>query len=81
MQICDFITHTGRIRRATSKLKEEWEECMESWNDTTSRQFQEKYLDPLLPEITLTLTAVQAMSAQLQRAVAECEDPDTVEHW
>lgn len=76
MQICDFISHTGRIRRATSKLKEEWQECLDSWNDNTSRQFQEKYLDPLLPEITLTLTAVQAMSSQLQRAIAECDDPD-----
>jgi uncharacterized protein YukE len=76
MEACDFISHTGRLRRATSKLKEQWQETLESWNDGTSRQFQDNYLEPLLPEISLTLAAVQNMSAQLQRAAAECADPD-----
>lgn len=81
MQIYDFITHSGRIRRSTSKLKEQWQETLESWSDSTSRQFQEEYLEPLLPEITLTLTAVQAMAEQIDRAIKDCEDPDRVEPY
>jgi uncharacterized protein YukE len=81
MHVCDFVSHSGRIRRATAELKERWQETLEAWNDETSRQFQEKYLEPLLPEVTLTLTAIQSALEQIHRAAVECEDPDRGEEY
>ncbi|MFP6678442.1 MAG: hypothetical protein VB878_25360 [Pirellulaceae bacterium] len=76
MQICDFLSHAGRIRRATTKLKEQWQETLDSWNDNTSRQFQQTYLDPLLPEVTAALAVIQSITEQIHRAERDCQDPD-----
>jgi uncharacterized protein YukE len=79
MQVCDFVSHAGQIRRATSKLKEQWQETLDSWSDNTSRRFQETYLDPLLPEVTAALAVIQSMTEQIQRAQRDCQDPDRMD--
>lgn len=51
-----------RLKRATSKLQDQWSETKVGWNDETARQFESQYLEPILPELRLLLAA----SAELE---------------
>ncbi len=74
MRICDLVTGMGRLRRASAQLRERWADTKQYWNDETARQFEERYLVPLDPKLTLTLAAVGRLAEVLEQAERDCED-------
>ncbi len=76
MRICDL--HTGRIRlsRAVKDLREQWRETKDYWNDENSRQFERTHLEPLAPQITLMLAALNRLNEVLEQAERDCSDDD-----
>jgi hypothetical protein len=78
MRICDLNTGAIRLTRSAKKLRERWLDAKEHWNDQNSRDFAENHLEPLTPEITLTLAAVQRLAEVLAQAERECSE-ETVE--
>lgn len=74
MRVCDLTTSTGRLHRSMSELKDKWIEAKSHWDDATSREFAEKYLDPLPPQLTLTLSAIQRLAELIEQAERACED-------
>ena len=74
MKICDLQSGAGRVKRATRMLKEKGENTKEHWNDQTSCEFEEKYLRPLFPEVTMALTSVYRLNELLEQAERDCED-------
>ena len=74
MRICDLQSSTGRLRRSVKSLKDKWDSTREHWNDKTSREFEENFLRPLLPEITMAISSVYKLNEMLERAEKECED-------
>ena len=71
---CDFITPATRLRKATTRLQDRWLETSEEWNDVISRKFQERYLDPIMPHMQLTLAAIHELINVLDDASAETRD-------
>ena len=65
------------MTRATKQLREVWQETKESWDDGVSREFEEKYLNPLIPHLRLTTTAIHEMNELLRDAERACEDLPT----
>ena len=51
MRICDLQSGLGRLQRETKSLQEKWAETRVSWRDQTCREFEQKYLEPLMPEL------------------------------
>lgn len=75
MTLCDLSSASLQIQRATKQLQQRWYETQETWNDPVSREFQAKFLDPILPEFRITLSAAQELSELLNRAEQFCRDP------
>ena len=70
----DLITPSTRLQRATKKVQEKWLQANEDWDDRVSKKFQERYLDPIVPQMQLTLGAIHELMKVLDEAVAETRD-------
>lgn len=74
MRVCDLTTSTGRLQRSMAELKDKWTETKEHWNDATSGEFAERYLDPLVPQLTLAFSAIHRLAELLEQAERACDD-------
>ncbi len=71
---CDLMTSATRLQKSTKRLQDRWLETSEEWDDVTSRKFQERYLDPIMPHMQLTLAAIHDLKNVLDDAIAETRD-------
>ena len=74
MKAWDLQTGVIRLTRAAKQLRDRWSEIKEHWNDQNRRDFERNHLEPLAPEITLTLAAVQRLAEVLEQARRDCVD-------
>ncbi|MFV1964373.1 MAG: hypothetical protein ACC628_03040 [Pirellulaceae bacterium] len=74
MRMCDLNTGVIRLTRSAKTLRDHWLDAKEHWNDRNSREFEQTHLEPLAPEITLTLAAVQRLAEVLEQAECECSE-------
>jgi hypothetical protein len=78
MKTCDLASGVGRMKQATKILREQWLLTREVWTDETARKFEEQYLQPLLPQMQLTLAAVNRFAEVMEKAEKECGDEEPV---
>ena len=74
MRICDLHTGSIQMTRAAKDLREQWKETSEYWKDKNRDDFDVKFVQPLAPQISLLLAAVNSLSEVLERAERELED-------
>ena len=74
MTICDLHTGRNRLSRATKELRTQWQETKEVWNDANARNFAKRHLEPLGPQVTLMLNAINRLRDVLEKAERECSD-------
>jgi hypothetical protein len=79
MRICDLHTGSIRLSKAAKQLHERWEETKPLWNDQNAAEFEFDYLQPLTPQLTLTLAAVNRLAALLEQVERDCLDEDRLE--
>ena len=79
MRICDLQTGQTRILRAAKSLREEWRATTEHWKDSTRAAFEREHLQPLAPQVTLMLAAVQQLADVLAQVEKDCSDVDQSE--
>jgi hypothetical protein len=70
--LADLSTGAAKLSNATKALRLAWQEAHEQWNDDTSRAFEEKHLQPVLPQIKAALDATSRMTELLNRAERDC---------
>lgn len=75
MTVCDLMTSMSTIQRATKRLEERWRETREVWNDSVAKDFQEKHLEPIVPELRITFSAIQELTELFAKAEKHCRDP------
>lgn len=73
-EVCDLQTGIGRLQRDTKRLIDSWEEAKLRWDDKVSSEFEEKYLQPLLPLLQSSLAAVYEFQELVLAAEKECGD-------
>jgi hypothetical protein len=73
-KICDLQTGIGRLQRETKRLQDAWDETKIHWDDKASREFEEKYLQPLLPLLQASTSAVHEYHEIVLEAEKECGD-------
>lgn len=73
----DFVTPTKMLQRSTKRVQDKWLVARQAWDDSVSDRFQEKYLDPIVPQMQLALAAMHELMAVLDKAVAETRDDGT----
>ncbi|HEY6565065.1 MAG TPA: hypothetical protein VIY86_11245 [Pirellulaceae bacterium] len=74
MRICDLQSGIGRLQRESKKLQEQWIETKADWNDATCREFEQTYLEPLLPNLRLALAAAYEFAETIHEAEVACRD-------
>jgi hypothetical protein len=60
-------------------LRDEWETTTEKWDDANRAAFEERYLRPLAPQVTLFLATVSRLAEVLERVERDCGEED--ERW
>lgn len=74
MRSCDLHTPSIRLTRAAKDLREQWNETSDYWKDKNRDDFDAKHVQPLAPQITLMLAAINALGEVLEKAERELED-------
>ncbi|HZZ27203.1 MAG TPA: hypothetical protein VFE46_04280 [Pirellulales bacterium] len=73
MRIADLTSGAAKIAAAHKSLRLNWEATKEHWHDENRVRFEEKFLDPLEPQLQAALDAIGALAEVLGRAERECE--------
>ncbi|MBI2480752.1 MAG: hypothetical protein HYV60_19630 [Planctomycetia bacterium] len=79
MRSCDLQSGTIRLTRAAKELREQWNATSEYWKDKNRDDFDAKHIQPLGPQITLLMAAVNSLSEVFGRAERELEDHEIEE--
>ena len=74
MKICDLHTGRNRLSKATKELREQWRDTREVWTDANAREFARRHLEPLGPQVTLMVAAINRLREVLEKAERECSD-------
>jgi hypothetical protein len=73
MKIADLTSGAAKIATAYKTMRVHWEDTKEHWHDDNRRRFEEKFIDPLEPQIAAALDAIGSLAELLGRAERECE--------
>lgn len=63
----------SNLAQAVKDLTIEWQELKHRWNDVKSREFEEKYLEPLPSHVTRAMTVIEELDALLRKVRNDCE--------
>lgn len=74
MRPWDLDTSSAQIRHAMEDLQRAWIEVSESWHDSVSETYCERYLEPLIPVTKRSLDAVARMQELVNRMQRECSE-------
>lgn len=77
MKICDLTSGSSRLQKATKELHDAWMETRRFWDDQTAIEFEEKFLNPILPHIRLMFAEVNELRETLEKAERACRDEET----
>ena len=74
MKKVDLVTPASRIRYALETLETHWQRAGQEWDDTVSKRFAERELEPLLPKLKIALDAINRMHNLLTEVQRDCEE-------
>jgi hypothetical protein len=73
MKSGDLTSGSAKLHKAWKKLWLRWESTKLEWRDSVSREFEDKYLTPLEPQIDVTLQRMRTLASALSTAENECD--------
>jgi hypothetical protein len=69
----------AKLTRSAKKLRDQWQETRMHWSDQNAVEFEQHYLQPLAPQLTLTSAAVNRLATLFTQIERECADRDEIE--
>ena len=63
----------NRLMGLTNNLRAEWEQTKSYWNDAKSREFEERFLQELIPAVNQAISNIESLERTLQKIHADCE--------
>lgn len=76
MRTSELNDAIGRLERATHRLREAWIETRKAWDDSVAEDFEARHLEPVLPQLRYTVTAIQQLMGTFDQVGRVCSDPD-----
>jgi hypothetical protein len=70
----DLTGGAARMALSLKQLDLKWETVRETWDDATSKSFHKEHIEPLLPDVKMTLEAVGRLAEVLARAARDVSD-------
>ena len=68
----DLAAGAGRLQDATKNIHLRWEQTKEVWNDARRAEFDTKYMEPLDPQVRMTLDKLRRLAQVFHQAGQEC---------
>ncbi|MBS0208261.1 MAG: hypothetical protein JSS27_04840 [Planctomycetes bacterium] len=68
----DLSIVSSTLSHSYRTLLARWDDTLDVWNDPVSKRFEEKHIEPLEPDVTGFLKAVNRLSQIMTKAVEEC---------
>lgn len=72
MKPADLSSGAGRLQDSLKTLLLRWEETKEVWNDSRRAQFESAYIEPIEPQVRLTLDKLRRLAQVFSQACQEC---------
>ncbi len=63
----------NRLMSLTNNLRAEWDATKSYWNDAKSREFEERFLQELIPAVNQAISNIESLERTLQKIHADCE--------
>ncbi|RYD70959.1 MAG: hypothetical protein EOP84_25755 [Verrucomicrobiaceae bacterium] len=63
----------ANLAQAVKDLSIEWDQIKDSWRDVKSREFEEKYLEPIPNQVARATAVIEEIDAILRKVKADCE--------
>ncbi len=70
----DIGAGAGRLQDAVKNIGLRWEETKEVWNDVRSAEFEATYMEPIDPQVRMTLDKLRKLSQVFHQAYQECKE-------
>lgn len=64
---------TVQLQDALKKLLVRWEETKQYWDDSVRRDFEKRYIEPLMDQIKTTMQAQDDLSRIMQACYQDCK--------
>ncbi len=66
-------TSASNLAQALKDLTFQWQQTQLSWNDQKSREFSDRYLDPLPGQAARAVAAIEELDSLLRQIKEACE--------
>jgi hypothetical protein len=76
MKAFDLSGGAAKLALAMKQLDIKWNAATDSWNDSTAKTFHKDHLEPIMPEVKLTLEAIGRLAEVLSRAARDVADEE-----
>jgi len=63
----------NRLAALTNELRASWDETKTSWNDAKSREFEERFFEPLIPAVNQAISNIESLERILGKIKTDCE--------
>jgi hypothetical protein len=70
----DLAAGAGRLQDSAKSIKLHWEETKEVWSDIRSQEFEETYIEPVEPQVRMTLEKLRKLAQVFHQACQECKE-------
>ena len=74
MKYGDLASGAGRLHDSMKNARLRWEETKEVWNDVRRADFDAKYMEPLEPQVRMTLDKLRRLAQVFHQACQECAE-------
>lgn len=64
---------TVQLQDGLKKMLIKWEETKPFWDDSVRRDFEKKFIEPLVDQIKVTLQAQEDLSRMMQACYQDCK--------
>jgi len=68
----DLTSGMGRMLDAMKTIRLRWDETKEVWTDQRSEEFEATYMEPLEPQVRLTMDKLRRLAQVFTQACQEC---------
>jgi uncharacterized protein YukE len=63
----------NRLMSLTNNFRAEWEQTKSYWNDAKSREFEERFLQELIPAVNQAISNIESLERTLNKIRTDCE--------
>lgn len=63
----------NKLMSLTNNFRAEWEQTKSYWNDAKSREFEERFLQELIPAVNQAISNIESLERTLNKIRTDCE--------